>query len=142
MEKEKFMLAVMSLAGNRSLSPVQVQKLFFLLDREISNSINGPYFDFQPYDYGPFDKEVYTKLGELENKELVDVIAPINSVRRYRLTTEGKEIGDKTFKELPENAQEYITKAVDFVSSLSFVDLVSAIYHKYPEMKVNSVFSS
>ncbi len=143
MDREDFMLAVMSHAGNRTFTPVQVQKLFFLLDRNVPDPQNGPYFDFEPYDYGPFDKEVYEELDNLDEQEFVEVMKPFgHGVRTYRLTDEGKVLGEKHFEALPKDVQQYIEKTVDFVRSLSFADLVSAIYKEYPDMKVNSVFSS
>ena len=35
----------------------------------------------------------------------------------------------------------YLEKVVDWVSSLSFPELVRAIYAKYPQYKANSVFT-
>jgi hypothetical protein len=41
---------------------VQVQKLFFLLDENIAADLGGRQFSFEPYDYGPFDRAVYSEL--------------------------------------------------------------------------------
>jgi hypothetical protein len=40
-------------AGGRyaTFSPAQVQKLFFLIDREAAHWVDGPHFGFMPYDY-------------------------------------------------------------------------------------------
>ena len=138
---KELMLAAMSPAGTGPFSPVQVQKLFFLLDSNVAKQIGGPHFKFEPYDYGPFDKEVYQELETLMEQELVEILKPYgHGSRIYKLTDEGLETGAKTLKKLPKDVQEYIQAVVDFVRSLSFAQLVSAIYDAYPKMKVNSVF--
>ena len=43
-----------------AFDPIRVQKLLFLIDREASDQIGGPFFDFQPYHYGPFDRAIYS----------------------------------------------------------------------------------
>ncbi len=143
MDRRELVLAAMSPAHTGPFSPVQVQKLFFLLDRNIAEQINGPHFDFEPYDYGPFDKAVYDELGEMSDDGFVEIIEPgsFGSTRTYRLTSEGYETGKKSLDKLPETVQQYILEVVEFVRSLSFAQLVSAIYQAYPDTKVNSVFS-
>ena len=141
MEREIFILAAMSPAGSNSFSPVQVQKLFFLLDEHVAKQTGEPYFDFQPYDYGPFDKDVYIELDQLETKGFVEITSPSNrGMRTYRLTNEGQQVGSDASGQFPDHIQQYIGAAVNFVRSLSFADLVSAIYKAYPRMQVNSVF--
>ena len=142
MDKRKFMLASMCPAGTGSFSPVQVQKLFFLLDRNIGEQIGGRHFEFVPYDYGPFDSAVYHELEEMEDDGLVEVIEQNRFGRRtYRLTDQGLKDGKDAFSELDEPIQEYTVRLVDWVRSLTFTQLVSAIYNSYPEMKENSVFT-
>lgn len=139
MQKKSVMLAALSAANEASFTPVQIQKLFFLLDKKIPQEISGPLFDFQPYDYGPFDKAVYRELDELEQMGLVETLSN-GRWREYRLTTEGQYRGQGEFQLLPKRAQDYIVAVVHFVRSLSFSELVRSIYAAYPEMAVNSVF--
>jgi len=122
-------------------SPVQVQKALFLIDRQIPKLIGGPFFDFRPYDYGPFDKDVYDTLEELAREGLVAVeAAPGMRWRRYRLSEAGQEEAQRVIRSLDPRAGDYIAKVSKFVRTLSFEQLVSAIYKAYPDMKVNSVF--
>ena len=141
METSDFILLAMSPAGNSPFTPVQVQKLLFLLDMNVAEQTDGPHFNFEPYDYGPFDKQVYLKLEQLRDLELVEISTlDGHGLRTYRLTNEGQKIGENSLKELPKPIQRYVSKVVEFVCSLSFAQLVSAIYQAYPEMSVNSVF--
>ena len=58
MTRKEVVLAALAPAKHAPHSPVQVQKLIFLIDRNIPREVGGPHFDFQPYNYGPFDKAV------------------------------------------------------------------------------------
>lgn len=120
-------------------TPVQVQKLLFIIDKEIAKLVKEPYFDFQAYYYGPFDKTVYDELIKLVFEGYVDII-PEHTWLSYRLTEIGQEVDEKILDSLQANAQEYIKQASEFVRSLSFAQLLSAIYKAYPEMQENSVF--
>ena len=61
LSRENLVLAAFASAGGRRHTPVQAQKLLFLLDREVP-SLGTP-FKFIPYHYGPFDPEVYDVLS-------------------------------------------------------------------------------
>jgi hypothetical protein len=139
MDKREIILAGLAPAKGAPHTPVQVQKLFFLIDRNISDLIGGPFFDFQPYNYGPFDKEVYLTLELLEFEGLVKITSE-RTWRTYMLTQEGQKIGDEILSKLPKKAQNFIINASKFVREHTFTQLVSAIYKAYPEMRQNSVF--
>ena len=142
MDTRDFVLAAMSPAGSDPFSPVHVQKLFFLLDQNIADYTEGPHFAFVPYDYGPFDKDVYLCLATLQTQGDVHIARPgPYSIRTYSLTAKGCSTGRHLLKGLPQNIQHYIRDLVAAVRSLSFAELVSTIYRQYPEMRVNSVFS-
>lgn len=140
MNRSDIVLATIALQGpGISLSPVQVQKLFFILDREIPDSIDGPLFNFEPYDYGPFDAAVYSEIGQLTIAGLAEIEESV-PYRVYRLTDAGLEKGLSLAEHIPETARSYIKAAGSFVRRLSFQQLVSAVYKKYPEMRAKSVF--
>lgn len=140
MQKHEFVLAALS-AGDDLLdfSPVQVQKLFFLLDREIPGPVGGPHFAFEPYDFGPFDKEVYRSLDLLQLSGLAKVGGQ-GRFRRYYLTPEGFEQGQQHLETLPREVRLFISELAKWVRSLSFSQLVSSIYQHYPEMRAKSIF--
>lgn len=140
MEKKDILLVALYASNGVPLGPVQVQKLLFLIDREISELVGGPFFNFQPYYYGPFDKAVYEELEQLAEMGKVE-ITPVQRWNTYRLTKSGQGEGEKLFNALPPKAKEYIQKASEFVRNKSFKDLVAAIYQKYPEMRAFSKLS-
>jgi hypothetical protein len=140
MTRSEILLAGLAAGGeNATYTPVQVQKLFFLLDREAAAVLDGPHFDFQPYDYGPFDRDVYVGLENLSREDLA-VVHNTGRYRLYQLSREGYQRGSDILDELPGNAQDYIVSLADWVQRLSFQQLVAAIYNRYPEMKAKSVF--
>ena len=141
MDRRDYVLAVLAAADGASLGPVQVQKLFFLLDERIPELVGGPHFDFKPCAYGPFDARIYHDLDALARSELVEIsTAGFARFRTYRATPAGQTRGSELLGALPDNAAAYIRKLSEWVRSLSFASLVSAIYQAYPAMRANSVF--
>lgn len=140
MERSEFVLAAMAPAGTAGFSRVQIQKALFLLDRNIGELTDGPHFDFKPYHYGPFDPEVYRVLEELERVNLVAVSRdPTKPSPTYALTPAGLAKGREKLDRLEQRVQDFIRSTVHFVRTVSFTDLVRAIYREYPEMAENSV---
>ena len=133
------MLAAMAPSNGKPYSPVQMQKLLFLLDREAGLS-DGPFFDFQPYSYGPFDKAVYEVLEDLAASGLV-TINHDGVTRIYSLTPTGQSAANGILKKIQSlHVRRFFRRVSKFVLEHSFTQLISAIYKAYPEMKVNSVF--
>jgi hypothetical protein len=122
-------------------APVQVQKLFFLVDENLADHLEGKLFAFQPYNYGPFDAEVYRELESLRARGLASIVEGAGAGRRrYRLTPAGYAVGKKELDRLPSAAGSYITAASKWVRSMSFPALVGSIYKAYPRMRANSIF--
>ena len=139
MTRNQTVLTAMAAGGPcASFDPVQMQKYLFLIDREIPRWVGGPHFRFQPYDYGPFDKDVYTVLDSLAQKNYVH-IDDIHRYRRYSLTDSGLERGSAMLDSLPEPVVRYLINIARWVRCLSFRQLLTAIYQHYPDMAVNSV---
>lgn len=140
MNRDEFVLAAMAPAGTGAFSRVQIQKALFLLDQNIPELTTGPHFDFKPHFYGPFDPEVYREIESLEKLALVRSFKrPARSDPSYVLTARGLEQGESALRQLSQQAQDYIHEVAEFVRSVSFADLVSAIYRAYPEMAANSL---
>ena len=99
------------------------------------------HFNFEPYNYGPFDKAVYQVLDELDEAELVTIRSG-GWQRTYALTPTGQNEGDRLLGELSDSAKDYIRRVSAFVLKLNFLQLVSAIYKAYPDMQKNSILRS
>jgi hypothetical protein len=144
MNKEEIILATLASGNdnNTFYSPVKIQKLFFLIDKNLAEKFGGALFNFEPYHYGPFDREVYNEFAKLKIKDKVETtISPQENFNKYKLTNKGFEEGKILLEKLSPDVKDYITNLNSFVLSLSFTELVGAIYKEYPEMKVNSIFN-
>lgn len=140
MKRRDLILAALAAAGQGAgLTPVQVQKLFFLIDREASHLFGGPHFAFKPYDYGPFDRDVYLELDQLQVLGM-SRIETVGRVRQYILSEAGYSAGRSALGGLSEGTQRYLSDLSNWVVSLSFQQLVAAVYKRHPDMKANSIF--
>jgi hypothetical protein len=100
------------------------------------------FYKFVPYNYGPFDANVYHDLDALAAQSLVTSAAwPGRGWRMYAVTPAGMAAAEKAKNGANSNGVAFLGKVVDWVSSLSFPQLVRAIYDKYPKFKANSVFT-
>lgn len=140
--KHKVMLAAMAAANGEAYTPAQIQKLLFLIDTNLAQRyLGGRQFSFEPYDYGPFDADVYRVADQLATEELVEVNRNDSTgFRTYEATPKGVEAGEQCLEQMKPEARQYMRDASHWVRSMSFSDLISSIYAAYPEMKVNSVF--
>ncbi len=137
--RSQIVLAAMAAGRPRArYDAVQLQKLLFLIDREAADMLNGPFFDFQPHHYGPFDKAVYEAVKTLIARSQVREDTGGRYVR-YALTNRGREAGMAILTGLPEPASRYMSEVASWVLTVSFYQLLSAVYSRYPDMAVNSV---
>jgi hypothetical protein len=139
--RREFALASLAAgAKGRPLTPVQLQKFLFILDRNIGSRVRGSGFAFRAYHYGPFDSSVYTTLQSLRDEGLAEISQSPGAYRMYGLTEAGQAAGDAIVAQLDRRVTEHMAAVGEFVRSQSFASLVSSIYKAYPDMKVNSVF--
>jgi hypothetical protein len=133
---------MLAASSGQYYTPVQIQKAMFLLDRQVPEIFDTTSrFLFRPYDYGPFDADVYVEIERLEAEGLAETA--INSTRAMKLyaaSPRGLEVVEPLRGQLTSVQLAFIDRASAFVRSLSFSDLVSAIYEAYPEMRKNSIF--
>ena len=138
MRRSQVILAAMAAAGEGvQFDPVRIQKLVFLIEKEAAAFIGGPHFNFQPYLYGPFDQAIFDELSALQRNSQVKIQR--SQRRAYALTSSGQISGKEALLTLPRPVQDYFKRCAQWVLSLSFGRLLSAIYQKYPDMAANSV---
>ena len=141
MDTRDLILAGLAAGGeNTTYSPVQVQKLFFLIDREAAPLVGGQHFDFKPYNYGPFDRTVYDQLDGLAQEGLIEIHSS-GRYPNYTLTSGGYQRGAGELGKLPQGGRSFLTRAARWIIPLNFQQIVATIYQRYPEMRARSVFS-
>ena len=92
-------------------------------------------FDFQPYDYGPFDAAVYRSRDSLLEKGLLERAGGYDACV---LTDAGRERVVELEAGLGENA-DWLRKIGWWASSRSFAQLLREVYAEYPEYAARSI---
>jgi hypothetical protein len=134
-------LLVIAAASGARMTPVQLQKSLFLLGRNLDETqLKRPsLYNFEPYDYGPFDSKVYSDAESLESEGLISIDAG-GRYREYWITATGSEQARQLRHGLDSEATKYLDEVVRWVLPKTFGQLVRAIYNSYPEMREKSVF--
>jgi uncharacterized protein len=142
MNRRDLVLAILVAAEGRPYTPVQIQKAVFVICDEYPGLIDdGPGFNFQPYDYGPFDSDVYSVLRELDDAGFAD-IAPsaYGNWNTYAASDDGIRVGQRLLDRMHNEPRHYVNEISAWVRSLSFTRLVRSIYEAYPRMRARSIF--
>jgi hypothetical protein len=141
LQRDQIALVMLSLAdGDGAFTPVQIQKALFLASDRAPEAFESAY-EFQPYDYGPFDRQVYLDIEALERRGVAQINqAPGSRWKTYAATGDGKIEGVCLQQYLTGPQLELFQRIVTLVRNLSFNELVSAIYRAYPDMRARSVF--
>ena len=139
MDRKYWTLLALGAAEGKALTPVQLQKTLFLLGQAFPEMED--FYDFVPYNYGPFDASIYEDAKILAQEGLVNIDTP-NGCRWYvySCTSAGLSHADQVVEDIPQEIWRFLIKIVDWIFPLSFSQIVSAVYRAYPQMKVNSVF--
>lgn len=141
-EKKDWTLLVLSAASGATLSPVQLQKALFLFGKNAPGAIKGAFYNFKPYNYGPFDATVYADARTLDAEGLaVAGERPSRSWSEYSITPDGMKRAAEIEAELSPEAKSYLASIVAWVRRVSFEDLLRTVYARYPEYAANSVFN-
>lgn len=137
-KRADLLLKIIATANGKRLTPVQLQKVAFLLGEKRRVAMPEDYFSFRKYDYGPFSAEVYADAEQLERDGLIAIsINPRGGWREYSATAEGIEAD---FENIPEGVASFIDDTVQWAMQLSFQQLVRAVYEEFPQYRENSVF--
>ena len=134
--RERVLIAIVASAGDTGLDRAQLQKAAFLVSEEFDEHLPSDFYKFQPYMYGPFTDEVYRDVERLCDGRVLETITGERGRLSYRLVRDN----GTAVCSLPDYLQSGINKIVDWVKSMSFDELVRAIYYLYPEQQRNSIF--
>jgi uncharacterized protein len=95
-------------------------------------------YDFEPYDYGPFSRQLYSDLDSLVYEGLIRRIETGRTRNVFEVASRGSEFVKSILKEAPDKHLDCLKQIKRRVTSLNFTDLLSWIYGEYPEYAVNS----
>ena len=139
MPRRDWTLLTIAAADGEPLTPVQLQKALFLLGQMMPQHLDSAqFYDFQPYSYGPFDATVYKDAESLSAEGLVHI--EVGRWKQYAATSKGMGAADDVRRRANADAVQYLSKVVDWVRSVSFQELVKAIYARFPRYREKSIF--
>lgn len=138
-DRKDWLLSAIAQSGTDGLSPIQIQKIMFLLKMEAKKHVGAAFYEFEAYNYGPFNSTIYRDVETLVEGGFVRQESA-GSYARVMVTSSGLTEAKRLKTALPEGGRKYLKSVVKWVSSVSFNQLLKSIYAKYPEYAVNSVF--
>jgi uncharacterized protein len=133
-------LLVLAAAEGNRLTPVQLQKCLFLLGRELPHAVGTDYYDFRPYNYGAFDAAAYFDAERMESQGLTRIVPTPGGWKDFAATPAGLARAAALAQGVPPSVISYLRALVRWARSLSFAQLVRAVYERHPDTKVNSIF--
>jgi uncharacterized protein YwgA len=127
----------------------RLQKLVFLMEQELDEvataSLDSPDYNFIPYDYGPFSKELYDDLDSLEEAGLIEVeeepMADGKVKYIYQLTEQGESwVQNQLVDSSADKAHSLAEHLASEYNDMLLSDLIDEVYAEYPVYAKNSVW--
>lgn len=143
--KDWLLLLIAVREASQPLDPVRLQKGMFLLRSEGDRPTSETY-DFVPYDYGPFAREIYRDVDELASEGLIEPLSsPGYRWSRYIVTEAGTSRARALLLEASDEqleAARWLQRLKRDVLSLGFRDLLKYVYTRHPDYAGRSVFNA
>lgn len=128
----------------------RLQKMVFLMQKQLKQRDQlgavGLEYNFIPYDYGPFSKELYDDLDAMIEQEFVDdTEEPLRSGKVkyiYEIEDDGEELVDSEC-ESREDVDTIIQIAREIkkhYNDMLLSELIEYVYTEYPEYAERSVY--
>jgi len=139
-ERQKLLLGVLNYHNSvRKVAPpvTIVMKNMLLLQEEQKVPLG---YNFVPYKYGPFSKEVYEDLEALERAMLVVRARRGRNVERQEtaIDQEAAEDVKQLLETVPQDKRQAVEELMQRYGSMGFEQLLDYVYAKYPQFAVQS----
>ncbi len=129
-KRHKIVIGII-LLSKRKPTKLELMKWLFLLRSESVIGRDNTFYDFIPYDYGPFSFQLYRDLYDLS--------------KLGYLTQDGNQIYEKyigkarrIYNSLPKHYRYEVNRILDIYSNYSKNDLINYVYDKYSWFATNS----
>lgn len=121
----------------------RLQKLLFLVQKELMNRGHKARYAFRPYKYGPFSQELYTDLEWLRINNLIEVKTNFDQktgvTTEFIITNEGRNrLGILNSASL-QNIDETVKTVVEKYEHLSTTQLMDFVHEKYKEYDLSQL---
>lgn len=117
---------------------VRVMKCLFVLSKNMPTVTGAGFYSFEPYNYGPFDKHVYSDAEALAGEGLLEMVQ--GRYTKYAVTEAGRAKAAALVPQASGDAVQYLRRVRAWANAVDFSTLVKAIYQAWPEQKANSIF--
>lgn len=127
--------------GVHPLDRIRIQKAIFLLTCRGALRWRTLY-SYEPYDWGPYSRELAADLRNLRANGLIRVAQGVGDRHgRHALTEQGEELATVLWGRLDESELEFIRRIRQYVTSKDFNSLLREVYAEYPEYATESRWS-
>jgi uncharacterized protein (DUF488 family) len=130
LNRQRIVLFTLNEAGGHA-SRLQVVKWLFLLGQETPNRGGEAFYQFVPYQYGPFSFCLYHEATRLGDGGLLTE----HDAQTWSVTAEGKNIAAV----LPESLRDDVVQVLTQYGSHTLGELMGYVYDRYPWFTVNSL---
>ena len=130
--RQKTVLSLLTQIG-RPLSPTVFVKLVFLLRQETDLQKDGSFYNFVPYDFGPFSFTLYWDLRSLRQNGYVTP-----DEERIALCRRTIELAERQAEELPASIRSAVADILARYGEMSQKTLIQRVYSNYPWFALNS----
>lgn len=133
-------------AGPEAMDPIRIQKSMFIFGKETpADWLKGAdLYEFEPYNWGPFSQDISRDLAELRRFGLVEEVEEVErpgvTWPLHQATATGQVVAKHVAKHYEPTAIGYLKDVRAYTLRHGFKDLLRAVYQKYPEYAVNTVF--
>ena len=128
----------------------RLQKMVFLLQKELEHREQFvgivPTYEFIPYDYGPFSRDLYDDLDAMIDQQFVDDAEESLQSGKvkyiYEIEDNGQELVESEAKSL-EDVHEVLNVAHEIkreYNDMLLSDLIEFVYSEYPDYAERSVY--
>ena len=140
MKRTDVLLRLLAAADGDRLTPVQLQKVAFLVGMRFRATLPEDYYSFEKHDFGPFCAQIYRDAEGLASDGLVAIDRNYRGGwNEYSATSLGRKLD---FQMIPASVSAFLDEKVAWARGLSFRELVREVYRQYPDYRENSVFQS
>ena len=115
----------------------------FLLSQMAKQYVGNEFYEFQPYLYGPYSRQLAADLDRLvKSGEIVANYTPGDRRVEYLLAPEGFRRATEIKADTDPKAVAAVERTVEWVKAQTFSSLLASIYKSYPEYATRSIFKS
>ena len=126
-KRQKVLLGLLQ-GARKELTRLELMKMLFLLKAESCLSAEAFFYDFVPYQYGPFSFAAYHDLRTLARLDYVD----FSDESRRTIPVLCPERAREAFESLPARIRAAVSDTLDEYGMLSQESLVDAVYRRHP----------